>query len=467
MTDVPKATVSLSRNEEGWGYLEVFVLIQYLSQGGLLLPGTQSIRFAIRALPYVASLGLLIWYGRQRPSWKEFPGTYWLLSVIALLIVEMLHPDTAPIAGLAQIVFTMCIAAPAFWVGKVVHTKWRLDRILYLAFLANAAGAIVGFLQARYNLLMPAHFSHQLNTQYFSSLTYIGANGQTIIRPPGLSDLPGGAAAAGMTSAILGMALALGAKGINWKSAAYLVIVGISLTTVYLTQVRVLLIGAIFGMALSAWAAGQLNVFYRIRILATGAAVFAAAFLLAMSIGGKAIANRFGSLTSQDPLQTYQSNRGVFIMLTLDTYLHEYPLGAGVGRWGMMRQYAKPYLERDAAKPLYAEIQLTGWLYDGGVLMWIFYGAAIGAALLYAYRKARHHEEREVRYLAGLVLAMNMVVFLCAWDAPAFNDQFGIQFWTLTSALAGVCLGVKSSNLPREEVDDLRGRVVFAPDRGW
>jgi hypothetical protein len=464
MNSVSEATMSPSKQDEGWGYLEAFILIQYLSEGLLLLPGTQSFRFAIRALPYVASLSLLIWYGRQRPSWKEFPGTYWLLLVIALLVVEMLHPDTDPIAGFAQIVFTICIAAPAFWVGKVARTKWRLDRILYLAFLANAAGAIVGFLQARYDLLMPAQFSDRLSAQYFSSLSYTGANGQTIIRPPGLSDLPGGAAAAGMNSAILGMALALGAKRINWRSVAYLLIVGISLTTVYLTQVRVLLIGAILGMALSAWAAGQLRALYRTRILATGAAVLAVAFLLATSIGGKAIANRFSSLTAENPLQTYQSNRGFFVKLTLDTYLPEYPLGAGVGRWGMVRQYTERYLERDAAKPLYAEIQLTGWLYDGGVLMWLFYGGAIGAALLYAYRNARHHEEREIRYLAGLVLAMNMVVFLCAWDAPAFNNQFGIQFWTLTSALAGVvsnrATSVAGVNYPR-------GRVAFAPNRGW
>ena len=42
-----------------WGWLEVFVLIQYLSTALLFLPGAQSYRFAIRALPYLSSLGLL------------------------------------------------------------------------------------------------------------------------------------------------------------------------------------------------------------------------------------------------------------------------------------------------------------------------------------------------------------------------------------------------------------------------
>src|SRR5208282_6140613 len=196
---------------------------------------------------------LLILYAHRAPSWKRFPATGLLALALGLMMLEMLHPDTSAFAGLGQIAFTICIAAPAFWVGKVVRNKVQLDRILYLIFLANALGAFVGFLQARYGLLMPAEFSAVgvgMNREMVSALTYVGANGQTIIRPPGLSDMPGGASASGMIAAVLGIVLALGMTSIGVESLIYLAIAIVGLATVFLTQIRIMLIGAVFGMVL-------------------------------------------------------------------------------------------------------------------------------------------------------------------------------------------------------------------------
>src|SRR5208282_2824843 len=151
--------VRAAPGQTSWGLLEAFVLLQYLSNAALLLPGAQSLRIAIRALPYLSSFALLILYAHRAPSWKRFPATGLLALALGLMMLEMLHPDTSVFAGLGQIAFTICIAAPAFWVGKVVRNKIQLDRVLYLIFLANALGAFVGFLQARYGLLMPAEFS--------------------------------------------------------------------------------------------------------------------------------------------------------------------------------------------------------------------------------------------------------------------------------------------------------------------
>src|SRR5262249_44319552 len=115
------------------------------------------------------------------------------------------------------------------------------------------------------------------------------------------------------------------------------------------------------------------------------------------------------------------------------------------------RLYTEPYLDERAPRSLYAEIQLTGWLYDGGILMWIFYGGAIISSLVFAYKSANRHPDPEVRYLAGLVFALNLIVCLAAWDAPVFNTQTGIQFWTLTGALAGVCLNNEEAELSTEQ----------------
>ena len=53
--------------------------------------------------------------------------------------------------------------------------------------------------------------------------------------------------------------------------------------------------------------------------------------------------------------------------------LYEYPLGAGLGRWGM----AAGYFGTAGAPGLWAEIQITGWMIDGGVIMIVVYGGAI------------------------------------------------------------------------------------------
>ena len=47
-----------------------------------------------------------------------------------------------------------------------------------------------------------------MNPDLVSSLTYRGADGQEIVRPPGLSDLPGGAAVAAMLTMTLGVVMA-------------------------------------------------------------------------------------------------------------------------------------------------------------------------------------------------------------------------------------------------------------------
>ena len=69
----------------------------------------------------------------------------------------------------------------------------------------------------------------------------------------------------------------------------------------------------------------------------------------------------------------------MFLSYTLQELLYEYPFGAGIGRWGMMSAYfGEPTNWQFPA--LWAEIQLTGWLYDGGVLLWICYAGAIVTA---------------------------------------------------------------------------------------
>ena len=149
---------AISRDDR-WELIEWFLLAQFLCTVIILLPGAQVARFPMRVLPYAGNFVLFFRYFERPPVWSQFPGTTWLALVFALLMAELLHPDTALIPGCGQIIFVTSIFVPAFWGGKAIRDKRRLDRILYLTFIFSAASALVGFIQARYGLLMPAQFS--------------------------------------------------------------------------------------------------------------------------------------------------------------------------------------------------------------------------------------------------------------------------------------------------------------------
>ena len=129
--------------------------------------------------------------------------------VLLLLVLNLLHATTHLMAGLAQVVFQVGIAAPVFWMARAVRSEAQLDALVWVVFVVSALG--VG---ARHSAgLLPRTFSAARvqragalaeSRHRFSSLTYIGADGREIIRPPGLSDMPGGAAVAGMMTMILG-----------------------------------------------------------------------------------------------------------------------------------------------------------------------------------------------------------------------------------------------------------------------
>jgi multidrug efflux pump subunit AcrB len=85
---------------------------------------------------------------------------------------------------------------------------------------------------------------------------------------------------------------------------------------------------------------------------------------------------------------------------------------------------------------LYAEIQPTGWIYDGGILMCVFYPAALFVAMRYTYKVAidRHSELSDP---AMLLFVVQLLVLGLCFTGPVFNTQIGIMFWLATAMLYG------------------------------
>ena len=102
---------------------------------------------------------------------------------------------------------------------------------------------------------LPPEFSalaRSLNPDIIQALTYAGADGREIVRPPGLSDMPGGAAVAGMMTMVLGLSLGLG-RDRGWVvRASCMAAAAIGMTASYLTQVRSLTLVAAASVAVFA-----------------------------------------------------------------------------------------------------------------------------------------------------------------------------------------------------------------------
>ncbi len=439
----------LADRDPRWGWAEVFIAVQLLWGLVLFLPGAQGYRVYIRALPYVISGASLVYYFRRSTGEPLPRSTKWLLASFVLLLLNLLQPTSHLMAGIGQIVFQISIAAPAFWMARAVRDERRLTLFLWVLFASSFLGSATGILQVYFpKQFLPPEFSvlaQTLNPNAISSLTYAGADGRAIIRPPGLSDVPGGAAVAGMMTTILGLALTM-RRDATWLARIACLAGGlIGMTTLFLTHVRSLSLLAAAGFA--AWTALRFRQGRTIDSAvgaAAGIAVVAGAYLWAVAVGGDAVADRFLGLLNDGVLRTFDESRGLFVRYTLSELLYEFPLGAGLGRWGMMQ-----LLFGDAAfwqaPPIHVEIQPTGWLLDGGVPLLLVYTAAIAAALRYTYRLAVEMAAGSLQDLATILLCVQAAIAALCLSGPVFNTQLGIQFWAMTGALFGAVgsLGIR------------------------
>jgi hypothetical protein len=446
----------VSMTDEQWlGFAEAFIALQLLWGLVLFIPGAQAFRTLVRATPYLVSGGAILYYFRHATGQKLPSSTNWLTVSCVLLLLNLLHETAHLMAGLAQVVFQACIAAPVFWMPRSVRTEAHIRRLIWIVFASSALGSALGILQVYFpERFLPPEFSvlaRSLNPEMIHSMTYIGAEGREIVRPPGLSDMPGGAAVAGMMTMVLGLSLGL-VRGERWiVRAACLAAAVVGMTALYLTHVR--------SLTLVAAASVGLFAFMRLRqgrtvegglTLGVGLALLVGSYVWALAVGGDAVSDRFSGLANDGVFRVFQDQRGTFIRYTLSELLYQFPLGAGLGRWGMMHVYfGDPTLWQ--APPIHVEVQLTGWLLDGGVPMWLLCGGALFMALHYSYRAAVGAVTAAAQDVATIVLCLQLTIVCLCLTGPVFNTQLGILFWAMTGALFGATTGSTERETDRLE----------------
>jgi len=417
--------------------LEIFVAVLFLLNGVLLFPGTQWLRFAIRAAPYVGSVGAFLLVKRPFAA-PAAPGAFAMVVVLALLLANMLHPQTQPGAGIAQIVLQLAIVCPTFWAARFVEDDRHLMRLLAVFFICNALGSVVGILQIYDpDRFLPAHFSAEVSSSWLESLTFVSPDGRTLVRPPGLSDLPGGAAMSGSLAAIMGLAFSARKGARFWVRFVCFVAALAGISVLYLTQVRSLTFTTLAAMVFMAlFSVRQHHTWNHAWLAGAIAVLVLGAFTWAVSVGGEKIRDRFLNISDRGVVASYDASRGWFWRYTFGDALDQYPLGAGLGRWGAMSTYFAA--DRPESPPLWAEIQLTGWLYDGGVPMWIAYASGLALSMLFIFRMALSNLYGQVLPFAAVVIfCVNANVIGASFTGPSFNTTMGLEYWLLSAVLFG------------------------------
>jgi hypothetical protein len=160
-------------------------------------------------------------------------------------------------------------------------------------------------------------------------------------------------------------------------------------------------------------------------------------------LGGQSVADRFSTLFAEDPRTLYYSSRGISVQYAFTNLISEYPMGAGLARWGMMRYYFGDPAKLDSTE-LFAEVQPNAWILDGGIFLLLFYGIALATTAIYDLRLVQSLASRDDRLWAAAVVAANFGTLVLVFSFVPFGTAAGMQFWFLEGALHGAM-----SNRPR------------------
>jgi hypothetical protein len=436
---VPESGPAEEGENPRWGLAEWFIISQTAFPALLFVPGAQSIRLPLRIGPFAFSLALGMWtVMRRRRVWPH-PSRTWLLATAAYLICMIFHPTTNTlVAGVGQAMLYVSVMAPAFWAPAFVKGAKHLERLLWILLICNGINSAVGVLQAYDpDTWLPSELSRiVLQSQYSDQpFWYQGPEGQSILRPPGLFDTPGAVAGPGAVASVLGLAFFFEARSVLVALACGSVALA-GMAAILLSHVRTS--GVIAGGMLLTYAAiRSLGGRRKKGLLFLGLALLFVplSFSLAEAIGGDAVHDRFATLFQGSPLEVYyMSLRGPQLEDAFTNLIWEYPLGAGLGRWGMMHYYfGNP--ESLTAPPIWAELQPNAWILDGGIPLLLLYAGALLIATRQQLRLALVGSP--LSSAAAAILAANVGTLALIFGFTPFTNQVGLQYWLLAGALHG------------------------------
>ncbi|HTK74732.1 MAG TPA: hypothetical protein VL371_05695 [Gemmataceae bacterium] len=417
-------------------YASALLVMQWLCAMALLVPAFRNARVVIRSLAFGASLALLVLIPSRRR--RRHPAAWLAVAAILILVLSLFHPTTnSLLSAAAQVAMYIAVLAPLFWVPRLDIDERMLRRAMHLIWLFSITSAAVGLLQVYF----PGTFEPPVSTVLAKQPTYLAglkiqlASGERVYRPMGLTDIPGGAAGAGMTAVLFGTWIMLSSqKGVLKALAICGVVVG--MVCLFLCQVRVLLVMTAISFLILAGVLARRGQVARLSGVATLLGLLVAgSFFWAMVIAPDATLQRLRTLTEDNFTSVYYKNRGHFLEHTFTTLLPMYPFGIGPGRWGMMFAYFGDASNTENGL-VHAEIMWTGWLLDGGVPLMAAYAIALIVALIVSLRTATNRRDRGGLWVEAAVLTgYNVGSIAVTFSYSLFVSQAGLEFWLFNALL--------------------------------
>src|SRR5579872_2304841 len=237
--DTREAAIAESSRPFSDRWLLVFVVAGFLFELGLWFLGDTALRLPLRIGMYLLSLAFVFFIrGRGHPH----PASQVIQYILIVLGISLINPLGNTMASrLAQICLYFSILGPMIWVGKLQISRKTFQRLVLIMWVFYTASAILGVLQVQY----PGKFDGALSSNYDEqSLTphvFILADGSKVIRPKGLTDVPGGASTGGVYSIILGTGLLLTSRSTFLRVASVVGMVA-GLFCIFICQMRTNLI---------------------------------------------------------------------------------------------------------------------------------------------------------------------------------------------------------------------------------
>jgi hypothetical protein len=438
-TAPPPAPRAASPTFFGVHWIYAFIVFDLLCVLALIVPGIDRARFLFRIAVFGGSLALLVFLPRGR---NPHPSNKAAILSIFIVVLGLFNPDTqGPLAAIAAIAMYVAILAPMWWVGALSVDVNLIRRVAMVLWVFHTASAALGVLQMYFpgGALEPepsAIFLARGDAMVEGAKITL-AGGQQVFRPMGLTDQPGGAAASGLAAIVF----ALGIWTVDrrwWLSALCFLSMMCGFFCIYLSQVRSILIMAVVAMTVFGAVLLWRRDYARLgRYVAMAMIVFITSTAWAFYVGGEMTVNRLLSLIEHDPRVVYYQGRGWALHYTWDA-IPQYPFGAGLGRWGMINHYfggGGRAGMTPATEPLWAEIQWTAWLFDGGVPLILTYGLAALVAVWVSWRIAIDRRAGDVSLWGAVLCASNVAALAVTFNYPVFMSQGGMEFWLLNACL--------------------------------
>ncbi len=412
-----------------------FFAFQMACQLSLLLPQLGAVRMVVRVAAFGASLAFLLAFPGR---YQKHPASWPALGIVGLLALAIFHPLTNTYtAGVAQAALYLAIIAPVWWVSGLKMDPMLFRKILLMLWGFHTLSALTGVIQTSFPGKLTPTVSAVVADQgdwYVEDMKITLANGQKVFRPMGLSDYPGGAATAGFYVVLLGLGLWSGEKNAWWKMA-FMASLPAALFCLYLSQQRSMMVmTAVCAIALIGLLAvrGEMAKVASLSFAFVG--MVGISFAWAAWVGGDVVTKRLSSLVDEKPGDVYYSNRGHFLDTTINEILPRAPLGAGLGRWGMMYYYFGNKDDPDRGE-IWAEIQWTGWILDGGLPLVLLYAAAMGCCFYIAGLASMDRGASGIALLAAMVFAYDVGALAMTFNYPLFIGQGGLEFWIINAGL--------------------------------